>query len=186
MFFVSFSFSPFPNSSYSKGFASTSLVTVQNVLRKSLLSGSITGIQHEKANRSQSLEVGRARRWGPDTLHVWGLFDNHGGGTGHSRIPESPSQNGLCSLASSEPFFPNSIPSLRLLMVKSLTSGRAFTGPRKALSPCTIHLPAPRRNRRLIPHAFEDLELLWIWWQLKTLSPEKWACTHTHTQAQFH
>ncbi|KAG5207653.1 hypothetical protein JEQ12_017417 [Ovis aries] len=40
----------------SKWFASMSLVTVQNVLRKSLLSGSITGIQHEKANRSQSLE----------------------------------------------------------------------------------------------------------------------------------
>ncbi|KAI4572384.1 hypothetical protein MJT46_005452 [Ovis ammon polii x Ovis aries] len=51
-----FHFGKLECSSYSKGFASMSLVTVQNVLRKSLLSGSITGIQHEKANRSQSLE----------------------------------------------------------------------------------------------------------------------------------
>ena len=151
---MSFSFSSFPNSSYSKGFASMSLVTVRNVLRKSLLSGSITGIQHEKANRSQSL------RWGEEedecqthwtfgsclTTMEWEL-----GIVGSQSLPVK------WPLISGQP---NSIPSLRLLMVKPLTSGRAFTGPRKALSPCTIHLPAPRRNRRLIPHAFEDLELL--------------------------
>lgn len=56
---LSFSFfSLSSNSSSSYGFASMSVVNVQNIQRKSLLSGFITGIQPEKASRGKILEMG--------------------------------------------------------------------------------------------------------------------------------
>ena len=68
-----------------------SSVNVQNILRKSLLSGFITGIQPEKANRDKSSGMGRVERLMPNTLDVWVVFDNHEGRFMRTKTPESPS-----------------------------------------------------------------------------------------------
>ena len=56
-----------------------SAVNVQNILKKSSLSGFITGMQLEKDSRSKSWGGGRGRRM-PNMIDVWVTFDNPRGG----------------------------------------------------------------------------------------------------------
>lgn len=156
-----------------------SAVNVQNILRKAVLSGFITEIQPEKANSGKSLVVERGGRPVPKTRHVWVMFDNDGGDT---RTSEFPNQVGLWSLATSEPFLPNSISSLRLLIVKFLVSRGLLTGSEKALSLCIIHLPALRRGRELILQDVRTLDPFNLT-MAEDLTPKS---AHAHTQAQFH